>query len=64
MSLQITSVHKLGLDSQRLERLKARMETAAAAGEAPGISIAIAREGRAATLCAGRMGPESKAAPL
>ena len=64
MSLQITSVGKLGLDPRRLERLKGRMETAAAAGEAPGISIAIARDGRAATLCAGRMGPEAKAAPV
>jgi CubicO group peptidase (beta-lactamase class C family) len=64
MRLEITSADELGLGPQRLDRLRARMEAAVSAGEAPGISVAIAREGRAALLCAGKHGPEAGAAPV
>jgi CubicO group peptidase (beta-lactamase class C family) len=64
MKLTITSLDELSLDPRRLERLRARMEAAVGAGEAPGISVAIAWEGRAAVLCAGKEGPEAGAAPV
>lgn len=64
MRLEISNPSELGLEPGRLERLQARMETAVGAGEAPGISVALVREGRAAVLCAGRTGPEAGAAPV
>jgi CubicO group peptidase (beta-lactamase class C family) len=64
MRLEITSADELTLDPRRLERLRARMDTAVSAGEAPGISVAIAREGRAVVLCAGKDGLAADAAPM
>lgn len=64
MELAITDVAALGLDPARMERLQARMEAAVAAGETPGISVAVAREGRAAVLCAGQTGREAGAGPV
>jgi CubicO group peptidase (beta-lactamase class C family) len=64
MDLTLAEPVDLGLNRERLLRLEARMSAAASAGEAPGISIAVAREGRAAVLCAGRTGHEANASPV
>lgn len=55
---------ELGFQPTRLARLESRMLAAVTAGETPGVSIAMAREGRAAVLCAGRSGPEADAGPV
>jgi CubicO group peptidase (beta-lactamase class C family) len=56
MDLSPSQPQDLGLEPSRLNRLESRMLAAAGAGEAPGISIALAREGRVAVLCAGHTG--------
>jgi CubicO group peptidase (beta-lactamase class C family) len=54
----------LGLNSERVARLQAHMEAAVTGGETPGISVALAREGCAAILCAGRPTLAAVAAPV
>jgi CubicO group peptidase (beta-lactamase class C family) len=64
MELTITDARDLGLDARRIGRLRERLEAAAAAGETPGVSVAIAREARAVTLCAGRVARGPSAPPV
>src|SRR5438105_4499363 len=61
MDLQLTAPRDLGLAATRLERLQARLQSAVEDGQAPGISLAIARDGRATVLCAGRVAPDATA---
>lgn len=61
MALPVGEGATLGLDGGRLARLQARMESAIAAGEVPGISVALARDGQAAVFCAGRAAPAAPA---
>jgi CubicO group peptidase (beta-lactamase class C family) len=61
MDLQLVDADELPLHPPRLARLQARLQAAVDAGEAPGISLAIAREGKVAALCAGRVAVERAA---
>lgn len=61
MELKRADPRELGLDPQRVERLRARLEAAVDAGETPGISLGIAREGLVTLICAGRAAPEAGA---
>src|SRR5262245_12481751 len=61
MELNLAEPRELGLDPARVDRLRARLETAVTTGETPGISVAVAREGRVAAMCAGRTAPDSNA---
>ncbi len=61
MDLIRTDSEGLELEPGRVERLRGRMTAAVAAGETPGISVAVARAGKAATFCAGRMARDAAA---
>jgi CubicO group peptidase (beta-lactamase class C family) len=54
----------LGLRSEQIGRLRARLMAAVSGGETPGISLAVARNGQAAILCAGRTAPAAGAAEV
>lgn len=59
--LRLCEPNELGLDPARTDRLRSRLEAAVNAGEATGISVAVAREGKVVRLCAGRTSGSSTA---
>jgi len=64
VELKLADPGDLGLDPLRVQRLRARLDAAIEAGEAPGVSLAVARDGRVVSMCAGRTGPEHEAPPV
>jgi CubicO group peptidase (beta-lactamase class C family) len=64
MDLTLVQPQDFGFDKERLARLQSRMASAATSGETPGVSIAVAREGRVAVLCEGRTATAPDAHPV
>jgi CubicO group peptidase (beta-lactamase class C family) len=64
MDLQLVDADELPLHPPRLARLQARLQAAVDAGETPGVSLAIAREERVTTMCAGRVSVQREAPPV